>query len=202
MRGRVLLPLDKCANRVSKRGKLRKKQLTTMWEIRFSSSVYFSYDLWAANLSALLNGVVIWVEAVALSSDVKIRALSTSKTSLRIKQTTRCHILDDTSAHAERCYINNTHLLGCCAVWRVTEYTLTFWRSQSPSTYKLFMITELPLPEPNIPDDQNHHHHCVQTSNLVLHGLRTPYEGTSYLYVNTNITAYLSLFTGCLYTRT
>jgi hypothetical protein len=50
------------------------KQLTTMWEIRFSSSVYFSYDLWDAKLSALLSGMVIWVDAAALSSDVKIKA--------------------------------------------------------------------------------------------------------------------------------
>jgi len=62
-------------------------------------------------------------------------------------------------------------------------------------------MTALPLPQPNIPDDQNPRHYCVETSNLVLHGLRTPYEGTSYLYVNTNITAYRSFYTVCLYTR-
>ena len=107
-----------------------KQQLIMMWDIRFSHSVYFSYDLWDAKPSALLNGVVIWVEAAALSSDVNIKALSTSKTSLRIKKTKRCHILVDKSAHTVRRYINNTHLLGCYAVWRVTEHTLTFRRSQ------------------------------------------------------------------------
>jgi hypothetical protein len=128
MRGRILVPLDKRANRMSKRGKLLYKQLITIWDIRLSNSVY-CYDLWGAKLSALLNRVVFWVEAAALSPDVKIKALSTSKTTLRITQNTRCHILDR-SAHTVRCYINNTHLLGCYALWRVTEHRLTFRRSQ------------------------------------------------------------------------
>jgi hypothetical protein len=58
------------------------------------------------------------------------KALSTSKMSLLIKQTTRCQILDDKSPHTERCYTNNTHLLSRYAVWRVTEHTVTFRRSE------------------------------------------------------------------------
>jgi hypothetical protein len=130
MRGLVIVPQDKRANTMSKRRKLRNKQLIPMWDIRFSNSVYFSYDLWDTKLSALSNGVVLWVEAAALSSDVKIEALCTCKTSRRIKQTTRCHILDDKSAHTVRRYINNTHLLGCYAVWRITKHMLTFRQSQ------------------------------------------------------------------------
>jgi len=39
-------------------------------------------------------------------------------------------MLVDKSAHTVRRYINNTHLLGSYAVWRVTEHTLIFRRSE------------------------------------------------------------------------